>query len=108
MKTKNEVIYEDEPVDEGWDFDRSRPLTPEEQTALGLPTPEEARHLRMVRKVAKGTRINVRLSDETVAGLKARAAEAGMPYQTLAASVLHLVATGRLRLELVAGRRTKG
>lgn len=66
--------------------------------SLGLPLPG---------KTAKETRINVRLSGATLAGLKARAEEAGMPYQTLAASVLHLVATGRLRLELIPSKPRK-
>jgi predicted DNA binding CopG/RHH family protein len=101
-KRKAEVVYTDEPEDEGWHFDKSAILTPEQQKALGLPTPEEARHMRMVRKPARPARINIRLAAETLEGLRARADEAGMPYQTLAASVLHLVATGKLELKLLA------
>lgn len=37
----------------------------------------------------KNRRINIRLSDRDVIGLQAKAAEEGMPYQTLIASVLH-------------------
>ncbi|MFV0338026.1 MAG: CopG family antitoxin [Chthoniobacterales bacterium] len=53
----------------------------------------------------KEARINIRLANSTLNGLKARAEEAGMPYQTLAASVLHQVAMGDLRLKLVPGRK---
>jgi len=92
MKTDNEVISTDEPKDEGWDYEGSRRLSALEVAAIGLP---------LSRKAPKEARINIRLAGATLDGLKARAAEAGMPYQTLAASVLHLVATGKLRLELI-------
>ena len=56
-----------------------------------------------MRKTPKPARINIRMGAETLEGLKLRAAEAGLPYQTLAASVLHMVATGKLKLDLVKG-----
>lgn len=37
----------------------------------------------------KTTNINIRLSERDVYKLKAKAAEEGLPYQTLAASILH-------------------
>ena len=46
----------------------------------------------------KNRRINIRLSDRDVIGLQAKAAEEGMPYQTLISSVLHKYLTGSLRL----------
>lgn len=46
--------------------------------------------------LAKDQRINIRLSSPVLAALRARAAEEGMPYQTLIASVLHKFAAGRL------------
>lgn len=40
--------------------------------------------------IARNTvNINLRLSEKVVAKLKAKAAKAGIPYQTLASSVLH-------------------
>lgn len=44
----------------------------------------------------KNRRINIRLSDRDVVGLQAKAAEEGMPYQTLISSVLHKYLTGSL------------
>lgn len=44
----------------------------------------------------KDARINIRLSGPDLNLLKRRAAEEGMPYQTLIASVLHKFVTGRL------------
>ncbi len=44
----------------------------------------------------KDTRINIRLSSRDVEKLKTNAAELGMPYQTLVASVLHQYVDGRL------------
>lgn len=46
--------------------------------------------------LAKDRRVNVRLSSRDLEALQARAAEEGMPYQTLLSSVLHKYVTGRL------------
>lgn len=46
----------------------------------------------------KNRRINIRLSDRDVIGLQAKAAEEGLPYQTLISSVLHKYLTGSLRM----------
>ena len=48
----------------------------------------------LLEKVARNTlnktkNINIRLSEKVLAGLKTKAAEEGIPYQTLASSVLH-------------------
>lgn len=42
-------------------------------------------------------RVNLRISSRDLQDLRARAAEEGLPYQTLIASVLHKYARGRLR-----------
>ena len=42
----------------------------------------------------KTKNINLRLSEKVVAKLKAKAAKEGIPYQTLASSVLHKFANG--------------
>jgi predicted DNA binding CopG/RHH family protein len=57
--------------------------------------------------LAKDQRINIRLSSPVLAALRARAAEEGMPYQTLIASVLHKFAAGRL-VEKTARGSLKG
>ena len=44
----------------------------------------------------KNRRINIRLPDRDLLGLQAKAAEEGMPYQTLIASVLHKYLSGTL------------
>lgn len=41
----------------------------------------------------KTKNINIRLSERVLNGLKIKASEEGIPYQTLAASVLHKFAT---------------
>jgi predicted DNA binding CopG/RHH family protein len=46
--------------------------------------------------LAKDRRVNIRLPSSVMMGLQARAAEEGLPYQTLIASVLHKFVTGRL------------
>ena len=57
--------------------------------------------LRRYREYARATliknrRVNIRMSTPDLADIQAKAAEEGMPYQTLMASVLHKFATGRL------------
>jgi predicted DNA binding CopG/RHH family protein len=47
--------------------------------------------------LTKNRRVNIRMSSLDLADIQARAAEEGLPYQTLMASVLHKFATGRLR-----------
>ena len=41
----------------------------------------------------KNKNINIRLSERVLSRLKAKAAQAGIPYQTLAASILHRFTT---------------
>ena len=57
--------------------------------------------LRKIRDAARATavkdqRVNIRVSAPILMDLRARAAEDGLPYQTLIASVLHKYVTGRL------------
>jgi len=44
----------------------------------------------------KNKRVNIRISSQDLEGLQAKAAEEGVPYQTLMASVLHKFVSGRL------------
>lgn len=46
--------------------------------------------------LAKDKRINIRLSSRDLENIQMRAAEEGMPYQTLIASIVHKYASGRL------------
>ena len=46
--------------------------------------------------LTKDARINIRISEADLHGLKLKAAEEGLPYQTLIASVLHKFVSGRL------------
>jgi len=64
--------------------------------------PASSRRLRVrqlkqaAQAVVKVRRLNIRLSAPVLEGLRARAAEEGLPYQTLIASVFHRFVTGRL------------
>jgi predicted DNA binding CopG/RHH family protein len=44
----------------------------------------------------KDQRLNIRISSRDLRNLQARAAEEGIPYQTLAASLLHKYVSGHL------------
>ena len=62
--------------------------------------------------LAKDQRVNIRLSTPVLADIQARAAEEGLPYQTLIASVLHKYVTGRLveqpsRVTRLSGARNR-
>jgi predicted DNA binding CopG/RHH family protein len=54
---------------------------------------------------AKERRVNIRLSSPDLMAIQARAAEEGVPYQTLIASVLHRFVSGRLVEKPRPGRR---
>lgn len=45
----------------------------------------------------KDQRMNIRIAKRDLDGLKERAFEEGIPYQTLVSSILHKYVTGRLR-----------
>ena len=90
MKTKRKKTnYTAEPAEEGWDFDGARALDRGQQKAAGIPEPAAVGKMKVVRKPARPARINIRTTHETIAGLRARAEEAGLPYQTLAQRASH-------------------
>jgi predicted DNA binding CopG/RHH family protein len=45
--------------------------------------------------LAKDRRVNIRVPSRVLEGLRARATEEGLPYQTLISSVLHKYVSGR-------------
>lgn len=60
-----------------------------------LPKREIERYRSYAKFTLEKTRnINIRLSQQTLSGLKIKAIAEGMPYQTLAASILHKYAMG--------------
>ena len=46
--------------------------------------------------LAKDQRMNIRVSKSDLDGIKLRAVEEGLPYQTLVTSIIHKYITGRL------------
>ena len=76
-------------------------LDPEEQKILDeveqgecLPKKNQAQARKEAMETARNTlnktkNINIRLSERDLARLKRKAAEEGIPYQTLASSILH-------------------
>ena len=57
--------------------------------------------LKRYREYAKATfqkdkRMNIRISSKDLTGIQKKALEEGIPYQTLAASILHKYVSGRL------------
>ncbi|KKT85410.1 MAG: hypothetical protein UW85_C0023G0004 [Parcubacteria group bacterium GW2011_GWA1_Parcubacteria_45_10] len=80
-------------------------LTKEEKSILEdfekgvfVSVPNFKKAKRLYEKIAKNTlsktkNINIRLSERVVSRLKAKAAQEGIPYQTLASSILHKYAS---------------
>lgn len=76
-------------------------LTKEEKSTLEdfekgvlVSVPDFKKAKKLYEKIAKNTlnktkNINIRLSERVVSRLKAKAAQEGIPYQTLASSILH-------------------
>jgi len=51
----------------------------------------------MARKtLKKNRRINIRMTEQDVRGLQAKALKEGLPYQTLVSSILHKYVSGQL------------
>ncbi|MDE2027880.1 MAG: antitoxin [Candidatus Omnitrophica bacterium] len=48
------------------------------------------------RTLRKDCRVNIRMASRDLENLRARAAEEGIPYQTLISSILHKFVSGRL------------
>ena len=48
----------------------------------------------------KNKNINIRISGHDIIKLKSKAAEAGLPYQTLIASILHQYANEKFKIEI--------
>lgn len=57
------------------------------------------KHLRSAaaKTMLKDRRMNIRISKRDLDGLKAKAIEEGMPYQSLVSSILHKYLTGKLK-----------
>jgi len=60
---------------------------------------EYKKHLREVaaRTMLKDQRMNIRIAKRDLDGLKAKALEEGIPYQTLVSSILHKYVIGKLK-----------
>jgi predicted DNA binding CopG/RHH family protein len=66
-----------------------------------MPAADATEHLKVHQAAASATfkkdqRLNIRISSRDLKNLQARALEEGVPYQTLAASLLHKYVSGHL------------
>ncbi len=62
---------------------------------------DRTKEIARLRRAAKNTlmkdkQVNIRISSKDLDGLQVKAAEEGLPYQTLMSSVLHKYVNGRL------------
>ncbi len=66
-----------------------------------ISVPDLEEEIQKYREIARATvrkdkRINIRISEKDLLGLKKRALREGIPYQTLISSILHKFLTGQL------------
>lgn len=79
----------------GYKLDKEeRELLEEFERGEWKPLPNQAKLKKEAQLIARNTlnktrNINLRLSERTLSRLKAKAMEEGLPYQTLASSILH-------------------
>ena len=66
------------------------------QSVPNLPAEIERYRQQARATLKKDRRVNIRLSTTDLEAIQRRAAEEGVPYQTLMASILHKYAAGRL------------
>lgn len=67
-----------------------------------IPVSNLSEMKRQLKTAAKNTllkdqRMNIRIAQRDLEGLKTKALEEGMPYQTLVSSILHKYVTGKLK-----------
>lgn len=86
---KNQLNEEEQAISDAYDAD---------EMAFAPITAARSKQLKSMAAATlkKDARINIRLSSATLLGVQQKAAELGMPYQTLIASVVHQYSTGRL------------
>jgi predicted DNA binding CopG/RHH family protein len=68
-----------------------------------LPKDVVKREMSIARQAARNTmrkdaRVNIRLTNNDLRGLKAKAAVEGIPYQTLLSALVHKYVTGQIKL----------
>jgi len=54
----------------------------------------------LIQKLNKNKNINIRLNEQTVEKLKNKAAQTGLPYQTLISTILHQYVSGKINIVL--------
>ncbi len=89
--TDKKKFYDDEEREFIEAYERGEFVLSDNQEALKSEAEEAARNY-----LKKDARMNIRISSADLMMLKRRAAEEGIPYQTLAASILHKYVSGRL------------
>lgn len=80
--------YEQE-IEDSVDWSKGRPLSPEEMRQLKAAASRKLKEL-------KSSRTNIRMEPSDITAIRKLASEAGLPYQTFIAHVLHLFVTGQL------------
>ena len=89
-----------EPLDQ-----EERELMEEIETGNFESVPNVKEEIAKAQEVAKNTlsknkNINIRISGHDIIKIKSKAAEAGLPYQTLIASILHQYANEKFKIEM--------
>ena len=96
-KNYNETPLDDEERDLAYEIENNlyTEVSPTEQKKFIAFAKEVAENY-----MAKNKNINLRLSNGDIQKIKLKAAEAGLPYQTLVASILHQYANEKFNIRI--------
>lgn len=89
MKAKARVNDEELEILQAWEAGALKPVS-------GMAKQIKAHRAAAEATFKKDQRLNIRISSRDLRNLQARALEEGVPYQTLAASLLHKFVSGHL------------
>jgi uncharacterized protein (DUF4415 family) len=79
---KNDDIYEEDPFNLGKNFKFGKPLTRDEEAALGMPTPAQ------FAAMLKPQKVTLALDADALEFFKAQGKKYGVPYQAMIRSVV--------------------
>ena len=89
MKAKIKYDEEELEILQAWEAGALKPVS-------GMPQSIKSHRVAAAATFKKDQRLNIRISSRDLRSLQARALEEGVPYQTLAASLLHKFVSGHL------------
>lgn len=100
MKKKNSMILdpEENEINDAIEEGRIREVSPQKLQRIRSEYAKIARYTKALMK--KDRRVTLRVNERDLGAIQTKAAANGLPYQTLIATILHQVATGKVTITL--------